>query len=121
MTLNSIKGFGELFLAHLRITDNAIEFGIKKASEKAEDTVRLRQELDKKFMANTETMQTAVTTNEVNKTCSTLTRAMDVHIKNAKATGDKEYEKYLTGRLRRLNEIKTECLAKFENVAEKTA
>lgn len=103
------------------LADNAIEFGIKKASEKAEDIVRLRQELDEKFMANTETMRTAVTTNEVNKIGSTLTRTMDIHIKNAKATGDKEYEKYLTGRLRRLNEIKAECLTKFESAAEKAS
>ncbi|WP_145501568.1 hypothetical protein [Yersinia similis] len=100
--------------------DNNIEFGIKNASRKAEDLVRLREELDDKFKANTSTMRTAVTTNEVNKICSTLTRTMDIHIKNAKAIGDKEYEKYLTGRLRRLNEIKSECLDKFVTAAEKT-
>ncbi|WP_145494294.1 transcription termination factor [Yersinia bercovieri] len=103
------------------LASNAIEFGIKKASEKAGDSVRLREELDEKFKANTETMRTAVTANEVNKVCSTLTRVMDAHIKNAKAIGDKEYEKYLTGRLRRLNEIKTECLTKFDDSEGKTA
>ncbi|HEC1651071.1 TPA: transcription termination factor [Yersinia enterocolitica] len=103
------------------LASNAIEFGIKKASEKAGDSVRLREELDEKFKANTETMRTAVTANEVNKVCSTLTRVMDAHIKNAKAIGDKEYEKYLTGRLRRLNEIKTECLTKFDGSEGKTA
>lgn len=103
------------------LASNAIEFGIKKASEKAGDSVRLREELDEKFKANTETMRTAVTANEVNKICSTLTRVMDAHIKNAKAIGDKEYEKYLTGRLRRLNEIKAECLTKFDDSEGKTA
>ncbi|MCB5312123.1 transcription termination factor [Yersinia intermedia] len=103
------------------LASNAIEFGIKKASEKAGDSVRLRKELDEKFKANTETMRTAVTANEVNKICSTLTRVMDAHIKNAKAIGDKEYEKYLTGRLRRLNEIKAECLTKFDDSEGKTA
>lgn len=101
--------------------DNKIEFSIKNASNKAEDSVRLRAELDDQFKANTETMRSAVTANEVNKICSTLTRVMDAHIKNAKAIGDKEYEKYLTGRLRRLNEIKSECLDKFDTAAEKTA
>lgn len=103
------------------LASNAIEFGIKKASEKAGDSVRLREELDEKFKANTETMRTAVTANEVNKVCSTLTRVMDAHIKNAKAIGDKEYEKYLTGRLRRLNEIKAECLTKFVDSEGRTA
>ncbi|AJJ03300.1 hypothetical protein BZ21_747 [Yersinia pseudotuberculosis] len=101
--------------------DNSLEFSIINASNKAEDSVRLREELDDKFKANTETMRSAVTVNEVNKICSTLTRVMDAHIKNAKAIGDKEYEKYLTGRLRRLNEIKAECLIKFEDTAEKTS
>ncbi|CNK98720.1 hypothetical protein [Yersinia aldovae] len=101
--------------------DNSLGFSLKNASNKAEDSVRLRSELDDQFKANTETMRTAVTANEVNKICSTLTRVMDAHIKNSKAIGDKEYEKYLTGRLRRLNEIKAECLIKFENTAEKTS
>ncbi|OVZ83852.1 transcription termination factor [Yersinia kristensenii] len=101
--------------------DNSLGFSLKNASNKAEDSVRLRSELDDQFKANTETMRTAVTANEVNKICSTLTRVMDAHIKNAKAIGDKEYEKYLTGRLRRLNEIKAECLIKFENTSEKTS
>ncbi|ENN8378337.1 hypothetical protein ACAX46_003800 [Providencia rettgeri] len=41
---------------------------------------------------------------------STLTREISTHAKLAKQRGDSEYEKYLNGRLRRLNEIEKECL-----------
>lgn len=95
------------------LADNAIEYGIKNASDKAEDVVRLRKELDDKFTANTETMRAAVTANEVTKIASSLTRTVGVHIKSAKGINDTEYVRYLESRLRRLEEIKTECLAKF--------
>ncbi|MDN0106226.1 hypothetical protein QVN76_04900 [Yersinia rochesterensis] len=95
-------------------TDNNIEFGIKNASTKADDVVRLRKELDDKFKANTETMRSAVTANEVNGICSKLTRELGIHLKAAKETADSEHEKYLSGRLQRLTDIKNECLSKFE-------
>lgn len=95
-------------------TDNKIEFGIKNASTKADDVVRLRKELDDKFKANTETMRSAVTANEVNGICSKLTRELGIHLKAAKETADSEHEKYLSGRLQRLTDIKNECLSKFE-------
>ncbi|EKN6041478.1 TPA: hypothetical protein ACPY8J_000540 [Yersinia enterocolitica] len=95
-------------------TDNNIEFGIKNASTKADDVVRLRKELDDKFKANTETMRSAVTANEVNGICSKLTRELGIHLKAAKETADSEHEKYLSGRLQRLTDIKKECLSKFE-------
>ncbi|THD51855.1 hypothetical protein ERD95_08205 [Enterobacteriaceae bacterium ML5] len=98
------------------LADNAIEYGIKNASDKAEDVVRLRKELDEKFTANTETMRTAVTANEVTKIASSLTRTVGVHIKSAKGINDTEYVRYLESRLKRLEEIKAECLAKFEEV-----
>ncbi|HHW4185050.1 TPA: transcription termination factor [Yersinia enterocolitica] len=96
------------------IAENRIEFGIKNASTKADDVVRLRKELDDKFKANTETMRSAVTANEVNGICSKLTRELGVHLKTAKETADSEHEKYLSGRLQRLTDIKNECLSKFE-------
>lgn len=96
------------------LADNAIEHSLKNASDKAEDTVRLRKELDEKFAANTETMKSAVTANEVTKIASSLNRTIGVHLKNAKAVNDTEHARYLETRLRRLEEIKTECLAKFE-------
>lgn len=96
------------------LAENAIEHGIKNASKKADDIVSLRKELDDKFTANTETMRTAVTANEVTKIASSLTRTVGVHIKSAKGINDTEYVRYLESRLKRLEEIKTECLSKFE-------
>lgn len=100
------------------LADNKIEFGIKAASEKAEDWVRLRKELDDKFTRNTETMRTAVSQSEIRGIASTLTRELGIHLENARAKADKDYEKYLSGRLRRLTEIEKECLAKFEEEAD---
>ncbi|MEK9498233.1 hypothetical protein V2H77_17530 [Photorhabdus sp. P32] len=96
------------------LADNNIEFEIKAASDKAEDLVRLRKELDDKFTRNTETMRTAVSKNEIRGIASTLIRELGIHLDNAKAKGDKDYEKYLSGRLRRLNEIEKECLTQLE-------
>ena len=100
------------------LADNAIGYRIKNASDKAEDTVRVRKELDDKFTANTETMRTAVTANEVTKIASSLTRTIGVHIKSAKGINDTEYVRYLESRLKRLEEIKTECLNKFIDKGE---
>ncbi|MEQ6968587.1 exodeoxyribonuclease VIII-like protein, partial [Pectobacterium polaris] len=85
---------------------NEAEFGIKNASDKAEDVVRLRAELDEKFTKNAATMEAAVSIIELNKIHGTIAREMETHRKNAEAIGDGEYERYLSGRLRRLNEIK---------------
>lgn len=98
--------------------ENAYEHSIKNASDKAEDSVRLRKELDERFKANTETMRSAVTSNEVTKISSSLTRVIGTHIKSAKAVGDTGHVKYLESRLTRLEEIKAECLAKFEEEKE---
>lgn len=98
--------------------ENAYEHSIKNASDKAEDSVRLRKELDERFKANTETMRSAVTSNEVTKISSSLTRVIGSHIKSAKAVGDTGHVKYLESRLTRLEEIKAECLAKFEEEKE---
>lgn len=98
--------------------ENAYEHSIKNASDKAEDSVRLRKELDERFKANTETMRSAVTSNEVTKISSSLTRVIGSHIKSAKAVGDTDHVKYLESRLKRLEEIKAECLAKFEEEKE---
>ncbi|MEL5662867.1 hypothetical protein PTT73_15140 [Serratia ureilytica] len=94
--------------------ENEYEHNIKNASAKADDSVRLRKELDERFKANTKTMREAVTSNEVTKICSSLTRVIGSHIKSAKAVADTEHVKYLESRLTRLEEIKVECLAKFE-------
>lgn len=99
------------------LADNKIEFEIKAASDKAEDIVRLRKELDDKFTRNTETMRTAVSKNEVRGIASTLTRELGIHLDNARAKADKDYENYLSGRLRRLTEIEKECLTKLEEEA----
>lgn len=97
---------------------NKMEFEIKAASENAEDSVRLREELDEKFTRNTETMRTAVTQNELRGIASTLTREISAHLNSAKSRGDNEYAGYLSGRLRRLTEIEKECLTKLTEKQE---
>ncbi|NHB89820.1 hypothetical protein [Photorhabdus tasmaniensis] len=59
-------------------------------------------------------MRTAVSKNEIRGIASTLIRELSIHLGNAKAKGDKDYEKYLSGRLRRLNEIEKECLTQLK-------
>lgn len=98
--------------------ENALEFDIRNASDKAEDVTRIRKELDEKFKANTDSMRTAVTPNEVSGIASSLTRVMGIHLKAARDKADTEYAKYLEGRLRRLEEVKAECLAKLQENAE---
>ncbi|KTI91621.1 hypothetical protein [Enterobacter hormaechei] len=97
--------------------ESVIEFGLKDATEKAEDSTRIREELDERFKQNVETMRKAVSQNEVSKVASSLTRAVSIHLKAAKDINDKEYVKYLEGRLRRLEDIKGECLSKLEEKA----
>ena len=97
---------------------NKLEFEIKAASENAEDSVRIREELDEKFTRNTETMRTAVTQNELRGIASTLTREISAHLNSAKSRGDNEYAGYLSGRLRRLTEIEKECLTKLTEKQE---
>lgn len=92
------------------VASNKLEFEIKAASDSAEDVTRVRKELDEKFTRHTETMRSAVTANELRGITSNLTREISTHAKLAKERGDKEYEKYLSGRLRRLKEIENECL-----------
>lgn len=65
-------------------------------------------------------MRTAVTANEVNGIWTTLTRTLNTHMQSAIATNEKDRETYLIGRVKRLNEIKDECLAKFAVDKEKS-
>lgn len=103
------------------VAETAIEFQIKNASDKAEDTVRLRTELDEKFTKNAATLEGAVSVNEVNKIFGTVARELEVHRKSAEAKGDTEYTKYLAGRLRRLNQIKDERIAALKANEGETA
>ncbi|EPK3334130.1 TPA: hypothetical protein ACKR0U_001261 [Proteus mirabilis] len=100
------------------LASNKLEFEIKNASEKAEDITRIRKELDEKFTKHTEVMRSAVTENELRGIASTLTREISAHIKSAKERRDEDYEKYLSGRLRRLNQIEKECLDKLKQKEE---
>ena len=100
------------------VASNKLEYEIKAASDNAEDATRIRKELDEKFMRHTETMRSAVTPNELRGITSTLTREISTHAKLAKQRGDSEYEKYLNGRLRRLNEIEKECLDQLKQKEE---
>lgn len=100
------------------VASNKLEYEIKAASDNAEDATRIRKELDEKFTRHTETMRSAVTPNELRGITSTLTREISTHAKLAKQRGDSEYEKYLNGRLRRLNEIEKDCLDQLKQKEE---
>ncbi|EFB72008.1 hypothetical protein [Providencia rustigianii] len=100
------------------VASNKLEYEIKAATDNAEDTTRVRKELDEKFTRHTETMRSAVTANELRGITSTLTREISTHAKLAKQRGDTEYEKYLNGRLRRLKEIEDECLDQLKQKEE---
>ncbi|HHR6573377.1 TPA: hypothetical protein ACS8DH_000815 [Providencia alcalifaciens] len=100
------------------VASNKLEYEIKAATDNAEDTTRVRKELDEKFSRHTETMRSAVTANELRGITSTLTREISTHANLAKQRGDTEYEKYLNGRLRRLKEIEDECLDQLKQKEE---
>jgi hypothetical protein len=100
------------------VASNKLEYEIKAATDNAEDVTRIRKELDEKLTRHTETMRSAVTANELRGITSNLTREISTHAKLAKQRGDSEYEKYLNGRLRRLNEIEKECLDQLNQKEE---
>lgn len=97
--------------------ESKLEFEIKDESQKADDSTRIREELDERFKSNVETMRGAVSQNEISKIASSLTRTIGVHLKTARDIADGEYVKYLEGRLRRLEEVKIECMKNLENNA----
>lgn len=85
---------------------NKMEHGIKGATARAEDIARIRKELDER-MANIATeIEKAATPADAKKIHDTLAREIEAHRKSSEDKGDMEYEKYLSGRLRRLNNIK---------------
>lgn len=87
---------------------NKAEFDLINASENAEDAARIRTELDEKMTRVANTIESAVTANEAKKVFDTLAREVEIHRKAAEGKGDAEHAKYLSGRLRRLNQIKDE-------------
>lgn len=101
--------------------ENATEFAIKNASEKAEDVTRLRNELDEKLTRVANTIEHAVSTNEAKKVFDTLAREIEVHRKAAEAKGDTEHAKYLSGRLRRLTQIKDQRIKTLTENQEQSA
>ncbi|CNE10317.1 hypothetical protein [Yersinia kristensenii] len=94
-------------------TDNAAEFAIKNASEKAGDTVRLRKELDDKLTKVGNTISNAVTTNEVSKIYGTIAREVDVHRKDAESKADHEHANYLKTRLLALHRLTEKRVAEL--------
>ncbi|WES88816.1 exodeoxyribonuclease VIII-like protein [Dickeya fangzhongdai] len=96
------------------VAENEVEFSIKRASEKAVDVTRLREELDEKLGRAAETIKAAVSENEASKVFGVLAREVDVHRKNAEAKGDSEHARYLAGRLRRLSELKDTRIAELK-------
>lgn len=118
----SLLGFSaDIWLGHYDDAaykeESKLEFEIKDASDKADDTARIREELDQRFKGNVETMRNAVSPNEISKIASSLTRTIGVHLKTAKDKADSEYTKYLEGRLTRLEAVKLECLKQLEEKA----
>lgn len=101
--------------------ENATEFAIKNASEKAEDVSRLRNELDEKLTRVANTIENAVSPNEAKKVFDTLAREVEVHRKAAEAKGDSEHAKYLSGRLRRLSQIKDQRIKTLTENQEQSA
>lgn len=101
--------------------ENSTEFAIKNASDKAEDVTRLRNELDEKLTRVANTIENAVSTNEAKKVFDTLAREVEVHRKAAEAKGDLEHAKYLSGRLRRLSQIKDQRIQKLTENQEQSA
>ncbi|HIE1305774.1 TPA: hypothetical protein ACXJRF_000635 [Serratia marcescens] len=91
--------------------ENATEFAIKNASDKAEDVTRLREELDEKLAKVADTITSAVTVNEASKVHASIAREVETHRKAAEAKGDADHAKYLAGRLRRLTALKDERIA----------
>ncbi|HBS3519845.1 TPA: hypothetical protein MAF81_002013 [Klebsiella variicola subsp. variicola] len=98
---------------------NKAEFDLKNASETAEDAARLRQEFDDKLTRVANTLAHGVTVNEINGVFSPIAREIDVHIKAAQANGDKQHERYLSGRLRRLIAIKDGRIKELNKAEEK--
>ncbi|HHP2686493.1 TPA: hypothetical protein ACR8T8_002856 [Klebsiella pneumoniae] len=94
-------------------------FEIKKASENIEDIVRLRQELDDDLTSVAETLSTGVSVNEVEKVFGTIARKLEVHRKDAESKGDTQRSRYLSGRLRRLTDIKNGRIAELNKSEEK--
>ena len=94
-------------------------FEIKKASESIEDIVRLRQELDDDLTSVAETLSTGVSVNEVEKVFGTIARKLEVHRKDAESKGDTQRSRYLSGRLRRLTDIKNGRIAELNKSEEK--
>ncbi len=95
------------------------EFSLKNASDKAEDIAAARSEFDERLAKNADSISHAVTVNEADKVYKTIARELEIHKQDALAKADNDRAKYLSGRLRRLTEIKESRIA--ELTAEATA
>ncbi|MBQ0956442.1 hypothetical protein [Serratia symbiotica] len=94
--------------------ENAAQFAIENAGEKAGDTVRIRKELDEKITKVANTIESAVTPNEAKKVYETMAREVDVHRKNAESTGDSQHSDYLKKRLLSLHKLTEKRIAELE-------
>ena len=81
--------------------------------------MRLRQELDDDLTSVAETLSTGVSVNEVEKVFGTIARKLEVHRKDAESKGDTQRSRYLSGRLRRLTDIKNGRIAELNKSEEK--
>ncbi|KDE33125.1 hypothetical protein AW40_29460, partial [Kosakonia radicincitans UMEnt01/12] len=100
---------------------NKEEFAIKNASESAESAAQLRQELDEKLSRIANTLSTGVSENEVNKVYSSIAREVDAHRQAAEQKGDTQHARYLSGRLRRLTDIKDGRIQELKKAQEKAS
>ncbi|MDH2394649.1 hypothetical protein QDQ39_02375 [Providencia rettgeri] len=95
-----------------------LEYEIKSAADNADEMARIKNELDDKLTNNAKAMENAVTKSELEGISNSIIREINIHIKSAKERRDQEVEKYLCGRLRRLQEIKSVRLIQLEEKEE---
>ncbi|MES3389853.1 exodeoxyribonuclease VIII [Enterobacter hormaechei] len=84
------------------------ESSLSEAAGKVIDKTLQRKEFDEQFSRVADTMAKATSVNEVEKISAKLIRELGIQQKSASATGNKDFAEYLSGRLRRLSQIKDE-------------
>ncbi|UBX48905.1 hypothetical protein LDO51_17485 [Providencia alcalifaciens] len=100
------------------VAASKLEYDIKAAVDDADEMARIKKELDDKLTNNAKAMENAVTKSELEGISNSIIREINIHIKSAKERRDQEVEKYLRGRLRRLQEIKDKRLIQLEQKEE---
>ncbi|ELU6036729.1 exodeoxyribonuclease VIII [Salmonella enterica] len=97
------------------------ESSLSEAAGKVIDKTLQRKEFDEQFSRVADTMAKATSTNEVEKISAKLIRELGIQQKSASATGNKDFAEYLSGRLRRLSQIKDERIKTLTENQEQSA